>query len=78
MLKEGLKVKETEECWCGSISNFHHMSDTTRKDGSRTVWYVCPNKHRVGYQVKDSDTKIKKSKKDDKGEKKNEEMHTQN
>lgn len=51
MIKSGYEVKENINCWCGLISDFHHISQSTSKDNKKTVWYKCPCGHRSYVEI---------------------------
>lgn len=76
MMISGYEVDDTIRCWCGLESPFHHLSSGIRKDNKRTVWYKCPDRHRMyveitgkGYvESKEDKTKKKEKNKDAKEE----------
>lgn len=47
MKVNGKEIKETIKCWCGLTATFHHIPSSHRNDGKVTIWYICPNNHKV-------------------------------
>lgn len=53
MLIERKEIKQSKLCWCGLKANYHHIASTKRRDKKRTVWYQCPNGHKIYDSIDD-------------------------
>lgn len=62
MIREGKEIPETIKCWCGISSPYHHISNSTRKDGKKTVWYKCIRGHRTYHEIQEGRIKTKTNK----------------
>ncbi len=62
MYKEGFEIKESVRCWCDCNAPYHHCSSATRRDGKKTVIYICPHGHRIFEEVNDPKRKVVKEK----------------
>jgi len=62
MIRDGKEVKENVRCWCDCNAPYHHCSSSTRRDGKKTVIYICPHGHRIFEEVNDPGKKIPKEK----------------
>ena len=60
MIKEGREIKDNIRCWCGGLGYFSHFSSMTRKDGKKTVIYVCSHNHRIFEEINDANKRIGK------------------
>ena len=44
-------MEDKIQCWCGLTAVFHHRASIERRDGKKTVWYKCPDGHRVSADI---------------------------
>jgi hypothetical protein len=58
MKLQGFDIPDVVKCfYCEITAAFHHIASSMRKDGKRTIIYVCPYGHRTFLEVTDPSAK---------------------